>query len=72
MFEQQSRLRSAQERVIDLRHRAQHHAVIKAILAERRQRLREAAVAALRADLAELEVRAATAWHARLRRLGDA
>jgi hypothetical protein len=39
MFEQQSNIRAAHERVSDLRHRAQHHAVVKAIITERRQRL---------------------------------
>jgi len=72
MFEQQSSIRAAHERVTDLRHRAQHHAVVKAITTERRQRLKEAALLALRSDLADMEVRAATAWHLLVGRLRDA
>ncbi|HET9028073.1 MAG TPA: hypothetical protein VFN07_11145 [Trueperaceae bacterium] len=72
MFEQQSTIRAAQGRVTDLRHRAQHHAVVKAILTERRQRLKEAALLALRSDLADMETRAATAWHLLIGHVRDA
>jgi len=63
-----TRLRAAHERVDDLRSRAAHYAVVKAVRALHRQRAREAALEAVRAELAEVEARAATAWKSRLGR----
>jgi hypothetical protein len=57
-----SRLRAAEERVNQLREQAAGRAVARAVLADKRRRAREKALAAVRAELAELEQRAANAW----------
>ncbi|HRQ10138.1 MAG: hypothetical protein WC972_05195 [Trueperaceae bacterium] len=63
-----TKLRAGLERVHDLRARAAHHSVLKAVRAHHRERAREAALEAVRAELAEMEARAATAWKAALGR----
>lgn len=57
-----SRLRAAEERVSRLQGQAAQRAVALAVLADKRRRARESALAAVRAELAELEQRAANAW----------
>ncbi len=62
-----SHLLAAQNRIQDLRREAVDHTVVRAARADRRRALREARLAALMDEVAELERLAASAWQGKRR-----
>ncbi len=64
-FQSQSLYLLAGDRVNDLHRQADADAMLRAARAERRRAAREAALEALKAEVAELERRATYAWQSR-------